>query len=157
MITLTLHVYGYRNKSDDLLDIFPLLLLQNKFLVTWKRSQYMLANAMHAASSCYSNALFKKGCFRLKITLVLFLVKPLQCKKTLLEAEDMSKPVFLVTKGVGLTQKPSTVAMYLGEEEISGAKHCQKVTCRTYPTPLLYRGTGLQLPTLFLPRPKKEK
>lgn len=59
----------------------------------------------------------------------------------------MSKAVFLVTKGVGLTQKLSTVTIYLGEEEIFGAKHCQKVTCRTYPTPLLYRGAGLRLPT----------
>lgn len=55
----------------------------------------------------------------------------------------MSKAVFLVTKGVGLTQKLSTVAMYLGEEETFGAKRCQKVTCRTYPSPLLYRGTEL--------------
>lgn len=66
----------------------------------------------------------------------------------------MSPAVFLVTKGVGRTQNFSTVAMYLGEEGTFAAECCQKVTCRTYPSPLLYRGTGLRLPTQFLPWPK---
>lgn len=64
----------------------------------------------------------------------------------------MSQAVFLVTKRVGLTQKLSTVAMYLGEEGTFGAKHCQKVTCKTSPAPLLYRGTTH--PTHLLPWPK---
>lgn len=135
--------------------LFPLLLLQNKFLVTWKRWQYMLANAMHAASSCSSNTLKKKGCFRLKITLVLLLFQPLQCKKALLWGRGDEEGSVSCDK----VCRPNSTTFNCGNvfrwRRDIWSQTLQKLTCGTYPTLLLYRGTGLWLPTQFLPWPKR--